>query len=88
MINNLDRPFDTTTENKVFKNKQKRMNEDILSANLNILSQQIFERFPEELKIKFQKEKFPASSDLLGLIAIERSNKSTETKKSSDIKVQ
>ena len=64
------------------------MNEDLLSANLNILSRQIFERFPEELKIKFQTEKFPASSDLLSLITIEGSNKSTESKKSSDIKVQ
>ena len=64
------------------------MNEDILSANLNILSQQIFERFPEELKIKFQKEKFAASSDLLSFITIEGSKKSTESKKSSDIKVQ
>ena len=64
------------------------MNENILSANLNILSQQIFERFPEELKIKFQKEKFPASSDMLSFITIEQLNKSTETKKSSDIKVQ
>ena len=87
-MNNLDQPLDTTTENKVFKNQQKRMNEDILSANLNILSRQIYEKFPEELKIKFQKEKFPASSDVLSLITIEGSNKSTEPKKSSDIKVQ
>lgn len=64
------------------------MNENILSANLNILSQQIFERFPEELKIKFQKEKFPVSSDMLSFITIEQLNKSNETKKSSDIKVQ